>query len=316
MKRIQNKIAESRWSLPATAAFAVLVWALNGAIVNQWWMQFACFVLSCYMIVELNTTFVLMRTYSRMISCAYITLSCCSSFLFPEADGGILSLCYVASFMPLFNSYQDKSAVGWTFYAFLSLGVASLLWVQMLYFVPLTLLLATFCLRSMSGRTFMAAIIGLLTPYWFASVYFVLHNDFATPLQHFMGLAEFKPLEMYTTADGLANIYATLGLNRIIAFAFTMTLVVTGLVHYLRTKYKDKLNTRMYYDVFIVNTIAATTFLMLQPQHFDMLHRIIIANGSPIIAHYITHTRTYVTNISFLAMLAASIAITVLNIFI
>lgn len=288
----------------------------GGAIVNQWWMQFTCFVLSCYLMVELNTTFVLLRTYSRMVSCAFLALSCCSPFLFSEADGGIVSLCYIASFMTLFNSYQDKTAAGWTYYTFLALGIACLLWAQMLYFVPLTLVLMGLCLRSLSFRTFMSSILGLLTPYWFAMVYFVYQKDYETPLAYFRSIVEFQPLDTFSSADGLALTLTMLGLERIVALSFTLILAVTGMVHYFRTKFKDKLNTRMYYDVFIVNTLAATTFLLLQPQHFDMLFRLIIVNGSPLVAHYITHTKTFITNISFMVMAATAFAITILNIII
>ena len=310
MKRLQNKIAESRLTLPMTAAYASLVWALGGAVVDQMWMQFACFVLTTYVIMELNTTYVLLRTYSRMVSCVFLCLTCCSPFLFPAIDGGIVALCYSIMFMPLFNGYQDRTSPGWNFYAFLALGVTSLLWVQILYFVPLMWLYMVFSLRSMSWRTFMASLIGLITPYWFASLWFIFTEDIETPIAHFTQLAQFIPLY------NLLPAYESLGASRCLTFAIVTPMIVTGIVHYLRKKYNDKLNTRMYYSVFIVNTIAALTFTILQPQHFDFTFRIAIVSGSPAIAHFLTHTRTLVTNISFIVMLTATVALTIVNLLI
>ena len=310
MKRLQNKIAESRLTLPMTAAYASLVWALGGAVVDQMWMQFACFVLTTYVIMELNTTYVLLRTYSRMVSCVFLCLTCCSSFLFPAIDGGIVALCYSIMFMPLFNGYQDRTSPGWNFYAFLALGVASLLWVQILYFVPLMWLYMVFGLRSMSWRTFMASLIGLITPYWFAALWFIFTEDIETPIAHFTQLAQFMPLY------NLLPAYESLGASRCLTFAIVTPMIVTGIVHYLRKKYNDKLNTRMYYSVFIVNTIAALTFTILQLQHFDFTFRIAIVSGSPAIAHFLTHTRTLVTNISFIVMLTATVALTIVNLLI
>ena len=57
-------------------------------------------------------------------------------------------------------------------------------------------------------------------------------------------------------------------------------------------------------------------YLLLQPQHFDMAYRMLVINTSPLIAHYITHTRTMVTNLSFIAMLCGIVALTVVNIII
>lgn len=314
MKRLQNKIAESRLTLPITAAYASLVWALGGAVVDQMWMQFACFVLTTYVIVELNTTFVLLRTYSRMVSCVFLCLTCSSPFLFPAIDGGIVALCYSIMYMPLFNGYQDRTSPGWNFYAFLALGVASLLWVQILYFVPLMWIFMVFSLRSMSWRTFFASLLGLITPYWFASLWFIFTEDIATPIAHFTQLTEFMPL--YGETSNLLSVYESLGASRCLTFAVVTPMLFTGIIHYLRKRQNDKLNTRMYYSVFIVNTIAALTLTILQPQHFDFTFRMAIVSGSPAIAHFLTHTRTFITNISFFVMLTATVALTIVNLLI
>lgn len=316
MKRLQNKIAQSRLSLPVTALIALVVWGVSSATEHRLWMQFACFVFSSYLMVELNTTFVLLRTYSRMVSCAFIALTCAASFLFPDAAGGIVTLCIAAGLMSLFKTYQDRLATGWTFYAFVPLGVASLVWVQTLFFLPLSWIVMGLCLRSLSSRTFWASVFGTIAPYWFAGLYFIFTEDIETPLAHFKSIAQFGPVFGGVLTQGSEALYPKIGLDRWISLLFTVTLAATGIVHYLRRKNEDKVNTRMYYDTFITFTIASLICLLLQPQHFDMAYRIMVINTSPLIAHYITHTRTLITNLSFIAMLVGIVALTVLNIII
>lgn len=306
----------SRWSLPTTALLALLVWIAGGAIEQKLWLQLVCFVLSSYIMVELNTTFVLLRTYSRMVSCVFIVLSCCASFLFHNSSSSVATLCFVASLMPLFKSYQDEESVGWTFYAFVPLGAASLLWTQMLLLVPMAWILMAACLRSFSLRTFMASVIGLLTPYWFALVYFVYTKDYSTPLEHFRQLADFGPIATCTTVGEYFSRFSLLGLERLLCLAFVVILFVTGFIHFFRNRFQDKLNTRMYYDIFITYGFLLLAGILLQPQHFDMLFHLLIVCASPLAAHYITHTKTFVTNISFIAMCVTALVIIVLNLII
>ena len=82
MKRVQNIVAESRRTLPFTAAYAVVVWLLAGLIGHGMWLQFVCFVLSVFMMVQLNNKNLLIRIYSRLVSSSYIALSCAALFLF------------------------------------------------------------------------------------------------------------------------------------------------------------------------------------------------------------------------------------------
>lgn len=73
-KRLQNKIAASRFSLPVTATLAALVWVAVGFIMDNIWAQFAFTIISTLLMVELNNRNSLMRTYSRMVSCSFLVL--------------------------------------------------------------------------------------------------------------------------------------------------------------------------------------------------------------------------------------------------
>lgn len=302
-KRLQNKVAESKLTLPVTAAVAVVVWLLAGLVQGGMWAQFACFVVTTYLMVELNNSYALIRIYSRTVSCSFILLACAACFTFKSWHGAVAELCAVASYIALFRTYQDHHSAGWTFYTFLCVGAGSVAYVHILYYVPVLWLLMAARLGSLNGRSLAASLIGLATPYWFAMLYVVYTGDFATAGEHFAQLWQFG-----RTAD-----FSTFGLPQLLTLALVVALSVTGTVHYIRTSYKDRIRIRMFYGCFITANLTTLVFLLLQPQHFDLLIRMMIINTSPLIAHFLALTKTKATNIAFCAIVAATVIITAYN---
>ena len=291
-------------SLPFVVVYTMVVWLLCGVIQQQWWLQLACFAMCTYLMVEMNNANALIRIYSRMVSCTFLVLSCTACFLFGSLKGAVAELCFITAYLTAFRTYQDKQAVGWAFYTFLLIGVSSLLFVYIVWFLPVLWLLMAFKVQSLSWRTFFASLLGLLTPYWFAAVYFVYKADLDTPLAHFAQLVTYEtPFDFSQLTNGQLMVYA-----------FTAVLTLTGTIHFLRTRYNDKIRIRMLVDCFIITNLLALLLLALQPQHYDMLMRIVIISTSPLVGHFIALTHTRWTNIAFCVMLATALAITVYNI--
>ena len=144
IKRTQNKVAESRFTLPVVMAYAIAVWLASGLLLPSIpfssnillrgaWVQFVSFLLSAFLMVELNNGNALIRIFSRMVSSSFIVLACAANMLFGSMAGAIVQLCVVASLTTFFHSYQDKQSMGWIFYTFLFIGLASTVFVQILY---------------------------------------------------------------------------------------------------------------------------------------------------------------------------------------
>ena len=91
-KRFQNRIAESRHTLPITAFYSICIWLLAGLVTQQWWIQFGCFVVSAWMMMMLNKENMLIRIYSRLVSSAYLVLTCAAVFLFASRSSAITAL--------------------------------------------------------------------------------------------------------------------------------------------------------------------------------------------------------------------------------
>ena len=301
---LQNRISRSRILLPSMGMYAIVVWLMCGLLSDHLWLQFACFVISSYLMVELNNSNALIRIYSRMVSCSFIMMACMSTFLLKSASAMLLSIFVVMSFITAFLTYQDKSSMGRTFYSFLSLGLATLLDVRLLYFAPVMWIAMFFYLRSMNIRIFISSLFGLVCPYWFVSLYLIYTNDFTLAVSHFSRLVKFGHI-----AD-----FSHIPVSALVSIYFVTTLSVTGIIHYLRNRINDKTRTRMLYNTFILFNLATIVFLILQPQLYMPLLTILIVTGSPLIAHFIALTHTWITNMSFKVIVITALALTIMNI--
>ena len=305
-KTFQNKIAASRFSLPVTATLAALVWVAVGFMTGNIWVEFAFTIVSTLLMVELNNRNALMRTYSRMVSCSFLALVTMAALPHPELKVSIVILCIIAFYLILWNGYQDHQSTGWTFYAFFCIGLASTVFIQIGYYLPFLWLMMTFFTNSFSIRTFLASIIGVITPYWFALGYYVYTNDLQGLIDHFAAFIDYHELFDYSLVTG----------HQIINFAFIILLGIIGMIHFLRTSYADKIRTRMIYESLIMLNVVTLIFLFLQPQHDKELGGIMIVNTSPLIAHFITFTKGRVTNITFIGIIIIMVFILLFNIFI
>lgn len=304
IKRLQNKVAESRLSLPVTAAGALLLWLLGGIVERQLYVELTVFALSTYLMVEFNNSNALLRVYSRMVSCTFIVVTTMALPLFNSVAPLAVQLCMIMAYHILFKCYQDQRAAGLVFYAFAFIGLASIFFIQVLFLVPLLWILMGTKLMALSRRTFLSSVVGLITPYWFISSYLIFQGDPLAWSTHFTSIVSFTPWkEAVMTTD----------LHLMLIFAFLVITSITGMVHFLRNGYKDKIRTRMLYEMLIVMDMVITLFIVAQPQHAFMLMGIKTISTSVLAAHFITFTNTRITNVACCALFLSVIAITLYN---
>ena len=305
-KRFQNKVAASRYALPITATLAALVWVAVGLLVSNIWVQFAFTILSTFLMVELNNRNALMRTYSRMVSCSFLVLITIASLPHPSLRANIVTLCFIAFYLIIWNTYQERQASGWTFYAFFCIGLASTIFIQILYFMPLLWLMMMVFTNSFSIRNFLASLIGIIAPYWFTAGYYAYTDNLQGLLDHFLEFINYHELFDYSQITD----------HQVVNIGFILLLSIIGSLHFLHTSYADKIRTRMIYESLIMMNFVALVFIILQPQHNLELGGIMIVNTAPLIAHFITFTKGKLTNIMFIAMLVLIVGILLFNIFV
>ena len=302
-KRRQERFALSRFALPVTAIYGALATLAAGVIEQELWLQTAALFAATIMMVFLNNRYSLIREYSRMVSCSYLVLMTMACFLFPSIKGAIVELAFIAACFFLFNAYQNPRRAGSVFYAFAMIGISSIFFVQILYYVPLLWFILSTNILALSTRTIAASILGLIIPYWFVAGYYASLGNIQPLIDHFSDLAKFGKLFDYSMINS----------HQTVTFIFIAILGLTGIIHFLRNSYNDKIKTRMLYECFIALEIATIVFIILQPQHFDFLLRILIMCTATLIGHFITLTHTWITNIAFHLIIVLILLITACN---
>lgn len=275
-------------------------------LVSNIWIQFAFTIISTLLMVELNNHNSLMRTYSRMVSCSFLVLITMTSLPAPSFKASIVTMCFIAFYLIIWNGYQDKQSSGWTFYAFFCIGLASMVFIQIGYFLPVLWLMMMVFTNSFSIRSFFASIIGVVMPYWFSAGYYAYTDNMQGLANHFLEFVNYKELFDYSQITD----------HEVVNLVFLTILGVIGSIHFLHTSYADKIRTRMIYDTFTMVNFVSLAFIILQPQHIKELGGIMIVNTAPLVAHFITFTRGKITNIMFISMLVIVVLILLYNIFI
>ena len=76
---------------------------------------------------------------------------------------------------------------------------------------------------------------------------------------------------------------------------------------------KKPIRIRQLFYSFIFLNIVATFFAFIQPQHADLMMRMMIITASPVIAHFISLTNTRITNVAFFVISGICLILTVFN---
>ncbi len=303
MKRLQNRIATSRWSLPVTVAYGLLVSLAAGLVTDAPWLNFALLFVSVMMMVELNNSNALIRIYSRMVSCSFLVMTTMSLFLFQTTDVAVVQITFIAFLLFQLRSYQDPNATGRTFYAFCALGIASVVFPQILLFLPaLWIVMATY-IQNFSPRTFLSSIIGVVAPYWFVAAWLIYTGKYTWLGTHFISILQFG------TPFYLVDIKP----QEWLTFAFVLLCALVGSIHFLMYSYQDRIRIRLIYEMFIVIDGLTMFFALIQPQHFDCLLGMAIVLTAPIIGHWLALTSSRLSNIVSMLLAAAAFALTIYN---
>jgi hypothetical protein len=307
-KRLQNRIAESRYTLPIAAFYSILIWLCAGLVSHQWWIQFSCFVVSAFMMMMINKENMLIRIYSRLVSSFYLIITCAAVFLFESRSCAIMQMGAAISFYLLWHCYQDKRSVGWTFYTFFFLSAGSIMESEVLYYLPILWIMMARFISSLSWPTFFASLVGLFTPYWLCMPYFIFQGKDSIELL----TSHWEPLtHMMSLPD-----YSELHIHQLILLALIVILMTIGSLHFITTSYKDTVRVRQIFFSFITTAVFSIVLLLIKPHCYDIVIHVLILVVSPMIAHFFALTNSRFTNILFMITLTVILLVTGYNLWI
>lgn len=301
-RKFKDKVATGVFTLPVTAALAMLLWVSPDVTDGSLWLGLAAVGLIAYLLVELNNRHSLLRIRSRMVSSSYLVMMTAAVFLHPLSWNLLPAFCLAAAYFPLFAAYQRPYASGQVYHAFLLLGIGSLCR------PPLLLLAAGFYvalalpLRALSWRTFLSGLFGLATPYWIGAGTALWQNRLDAAADRFFSAFRFDLVP-----------FAAHDIGRTTTAAFVAVLALLSTAHFLRTAFNDKIRVRMFFYTIIQQEVLLLTALVLLPGDFDLLLALLAVNTAPLVGHYFALARGRWFNVWFMCCLAASASLIVFN---
>lgn len=291
----QHKIATGRTTFPVAVLISLALWVATYEDKTEL-ISLLVGSLTTYLLIELNTTFALIRTRTELPSALYICLYSASLFLHPYQHSCWIQLAFVGLLFGLFYSYESKNSSPHIFHAFLCLGISSLFIPDLLWLVPLCYI-SMAALRSLSIRTFFAGVIGYCLPFWFyfglqLSAEYILPEEFT---QYLSGqftdtfLANLAPLNI--TLEGFIAEYRALPLDKGVTYGITLLLAIIGSIFCIYYSQNDKVRTRSFLNALIPIHIGVTLLVFLHPSLIDAF--------LPVQAFYAALTWSYIFALVF-----------------
>ncbi len=258
-----------------------------------WWGGFGTTVLTAYLLLEFNNRYSLLRIRSHMVAAVFLAMAAAMTFGQTLSWNWLPPVCLLLAYYSIFLSYQKYHAQGYAFHAFAFLGLGSLVFPQMLYFVPLFLLFMLVQLRSMSGKAFVAAFLGTAVPIAMREACLLLSGANARIDEFWVALCTFPRPD-----------YSAIGEQQAVSAAFVIVVSALAMVHFIRTRFNDKIRTRMFFYVIMIEETALMAFIALQPQLFDVLFKLLLVNSCILVAHHLSFARNIAADVYFYTLLA------------
>ena len=280
-------MATGRFTLPVVILICLLLW---GSTFQEWneLISLGVTIIIGYVFIETNTTFNLIRTRTSMPVCLYWLIATALFFLHPFEWTNLVPLVFILATYQLFHSYESVSSSPFIFHSFLFIGLGSIAFPQLLYMVPM-LWGSMIPFRAISIKSFLASIIGLMTPYWFIFGYALYFNEMHILLTPLREAAHLYPID-----------YSHLTLPEIASWGFiTLLLIISGF-HYWQISYMDKTRTRIYHSYLAIAGFWATLLSILQPVHWCEWLSIQLICTAFLCGHLFSLTRNRFSGIFFI----------------
>lgn len=206
----------------------------------------------------------------------FFLLMACAPFALPLTAGSVSLPLTILAILILVTTHQQQRSVSEYFSAFLLLGLASLFVPQWLLIVPFVLM-GCMLLGSLTLRTFLAALLGLITPWWTAAGVLYLMDGmerFVTPFREFVLLPSIGHL-------------AALPLGQLCGLVVVTLLALPALIHYPAVGPTLKERSRVVW-LFLILLLAGTLLLTYtQPQLVPLLYPLLAALISLFVAQLV-----------------------------
>lgn len=255
---IQHEIATGVATLPVAVIISLLLWGLT----LRQYTDLATLAATCavaYLLIELNTRFAIIRTRTALPAALYLLFTAADPALHTHTACTWLPLLFMGTIHSLSRSFETARASATVFNAFCFTGLAGLLLPQSLCLVPL-MLVSMIQLRSLTLRTFFAALTGLALPYWLLAGLCSVTGRMDTLLLPFTELAAMQ-LPRYSAVAPHQWAY----------WSVITAISAVSAVQSLRHARRDKVQTRIILQVTATLQTGTTLLFLVQPHLYAAL---------------------------------------------
>ncbi|MDH6358408.1 hypothetical protein [Parabacteroides sp. PF5-9] len=232
-----------------------------------------------FMLHRANYVLVLIREKTVLVFLIYTLLLSTNPDFFPLKATTVAVFCMVFVIYLLFTSYHNPEAIEKAFNWSLIIGAGSLLWIHLLWFVPLCWI-GMFKFRTLTLKTFLASLLGLTTIYWFVLGWCIWQNDFTAFTIPFTALFKVRFLSI-TGIEWMD--WASI----ILILILTITSVLNIVAH----EHDDTLRTRQFLSFLTLFVIWSFGLFFLYEQASEEFLEISCMPMSVLLAHYFTVSR-------------------------
>lgn len=287
--------------LPIAMVVAVVLWLIFSPLNTETAVGLGLSVVTTLVLGFLNNAYQLLRIRCLTISSLFILLTAICApihgWAIEQMVCGLLFLIYMTGLM---TSYQASRPQVGTFMAMTSLSALTMFVPMAIWLVPVSLIVTAATLQTLTLRTLLAMLFGLLLPYelWIGWHFYQggLMAELNTWSEAILAI-RVPAIESGTTwqgwlSDTMLNMPAML----------MLLLVLFGLVsivHFFRTSFNDKIRTRMFHIAFILHWIVLAVLLLFSCGSTSPLVVMLLVCGSPGLARYLVFSKGWVANIFF-----------------
>jgi len=211
-----------------------------------------CYLLIALLLLWLNKEHTLIRERTSVEAHLYLLTGACCLLLHPISQGLLASVFLVLALHFLMHSFQMDYSQGDLFHCFLMLGIGCLIYPKLVFVTPI-FLIASAQFLSLHIRSFVAALLGFMIPFWFLLAYALLAQDLDILVAPLLVLSSYYPL-------GVGYELWQLPLYGLLVLLF-----IVSAIHTYSTTFDDKMRTRMYLRFLIALSAFLLICLALQP---------------------------------------------------
>lgn len=324
-RKIHNRIGRSVLILPVSTLLMISLWWFPQRLFNaDYAFSLLLALLTAYVIVETNNTFQLIRVRSYMISSVWLFGMATMGMFHVFQSSLFAAFCLAVGYYLLFRTYQQSQSVVDSFHAFFMLALGSLAYSPLLFVAPFFLWYLLVFLRALSFRSFCAALVGFILPFWFWLGWMLWQNDFTSILAWKEGCLVVAKGCAFWEWHGTESIsfigdrYGGMSLSDLISHVWCLLLLgiltLWTSVYYLFNSYDDKIRTRMMLYIYVFQAIIIFTFALLSAVTFYFSGGeagedaftclpMLLLSCAPLMAHYFTLCNTWTSFLMFFLIL-------------